>query len=166
MTDDHDPLKQELTGRNPGNPLPKSKGRVTLDPGIWDRLHATPYGRFDRVIAPDAPADPSKVRERRAWTPPPREALPNDGRPPRASACAASCALLTRRRAPPCVALSRQVSRVPFEHYNITTGKAVLDRELPRGKRMDCAMRDMRTSKIFNEMDPVKPFAGFPPEYM
>lgn len=118
MDDRQDPLKQELVGRNPLKPLPKSKGRVTLDPGIWDRLHATPYGRFDRVVAPEPVLDPSKM------------------------------------------------SRVNFEHYNVKVGRDVLDREFPRGKRTDCGGRDMRTSIIFKEMDPVQPFAGFPPEYM
>ena len=54
---------------------------------------------------------------------------------------------------------------MPCEHYSFATGKAVLYRELPRGKRMDCSIRDMRQSRIFAPMDPVQPFAGFPPEY-
>jgi hypothetical protein len=117
MSDQQDPLKSELLSQNLGNPKPKELGRTTLDARIWDRLHATPYGRFDRVIPSQPSADPSKC------------------------------------------------SRVPFEHYSFATGKAVLDRELPRGKRMDCSIRDMRQSRIFAPMDPVQPFAGFPPEY-
>lgn len=117
MSDAQDPLKSELISQNLGNPKPKELGRTTLDPRIWDRLHATPYGRFDRVIPSEPSADPSRV------------------------------------------------SRVPFEHYDFPTGRAVLDRELPRGKRMDCALRDMRASRIFAPMDPVAPFAGFPPEF-
>jgi hypothetical protein len=43
------------------------------------------------------------------------------------------------------------MSRVPFEHYKFTTDRKVLDREFPRGKRMDCeGVRDQRGSSIFD----------------
>ena len=39
-------------------------------------------------------------------------------------------------------------SRVNFDHYKVATGRADLDREFPRGKRVDFpgAGRDLRTS--------------------
>jgi len=45
-----------------------------------------------------------------------------------------------------------QFSRVPFDHYNIPTGSEILNRELPRGKRIQCdgQQRDQRMSSIFD----------------
>lgn len=66
---------------------------------MWDELHSTPYGRFDRVA------------------PPPREP-------------------------------TRYVSRVNFEHYNISNDPETLQREFPRGKRVHCdgPQRDTRSA--------------------
>ena len=33
-------------------------GRATLNPTLWDRLHSTPYGRFDRIVPPPPEANP------------------------------------------------------------------------------------------------------------
>lgn len=48
--------------------------------------------------------------------------------------------------------LAWQFSRVPFDHYNIPTGSEILNRELPRGKRIQCdgQQRDQRMSSIFD----------------
>ena len=106
MRDEMDPLKQEIVAAELGKPKRKELGRATLSATMWDRLHSTPYGRFDRVITPDiSNLDPSAV------------------------------------------------SRVPFEHYKIATDKQTLNREFPRGKRIECGGRDMRRSHIFDPME-------------
>ena len=33
-------------------------GRATLSPSMWDKLHSTPYGRFDRIAPPPPEANP------------------------------------------------------------------------------------------------------------
>ena len=54
---------------------------------MWDKLHATPYGRFDRMVPP-----------------------------------------------PPATFEGAHASRVNFDHYQIASGPAVVDREFPRGE--------------------------------
>ena len=65
-------------------------GRDTLEPTLWDRLDATPYGHFNKMMAAA------------------------DGAPRGSSA---------------------QRSRINFDHFNVETGRAVMDRELPKPKR-------------------------------
>jgi len=55
MSDQNDPLKLEINNAEIGKPK-RELGRATLSATMWDRLHSTPYGRFDR-IAPPAVAD-------------------------------------------------------------------------------------------------------------
>jgi len=61
MSDRRDPLKQELTVLDPmkdglmGDLKPRELGRPTLDPTMYNNLHSTPYGRFDRMVAPPPP---------------------------------------------------------------------------------------------------------------
>ena len=53
-----DPLKIELDHSKRKQEL----GRATLSATMWDRLHATPYGRFDRIIP--QPAEPTATFSR------------------------------------------------------------------------------------------------------
>ena len=110
LSDATDPLKHEVLVPHPsGKPtLPKrTAGRQTLDSSMWDKLHATPYGRFERMDAFAAAHPPTYD--------------PN------------------------------AASRVNFSHYNVSTDPAVLNREFPRGKRIEfgAGVRDMRASTIF-----------------
>ena len=61
MKDENDPLKQEIIQAELGKPKRKELGRATLSTSLWDQLHSTPYGRFDRVIPTDSHVDPSRV---------------------------------------------------------------------------------------------------------
>lgn len=106
--DADDPLKQELLASEMrvGGRVKRELGRATLSATMWDRLHATPYGRFDRMMAV-APSDHTQ---------------------------------------------KAQFSRVNFDHYNVSTDPADLDREYPRGKRIHfpASKRDQRSSTIFD----------------
>ena len=108
MNDLNDPLKQEVNALNmlPNGKLkPKPKmGRDSLDVRLWDRLDATPFGRFDRLLL-EHPPEPR-----------------TDG---------------------------EGFSRVNFDHYQVATDRATLDREFPRGKRIDSGVVAQRMSKIF-----------------
>ena len=117
IADYADPLKQELLKPSPSGKtvVPKRGGRATLSCAMWDRLHATPYGRFDRMDK-FAAENPPKVDPNR-------------------------------------------LSRINLEHYNVSRDPAVLDREFPRGKRIqfgDFSSGDMRKSNIFESVVPVE----------
>ena len=55
------------------------------------------------------------------------------------------------RIAPPPTEQNPYVSRVNFEHFDVSRDPDVLSREFPRGKKVQCdgQQRDQRTSTIF-----------------
>ena len=101
VSDKNDPLKLELNASMEGKPK-VPLGRATLPPTMWDNLHSTPYGRFDRII-------PMNIEP------------------------------------------GVYASRVNFEHYKIARDPEALNREFPRGKRVQCdgQQRDQHKSTIF-----------------
>ena len=61
MSDQLDPLKLEVNNAEIGKPK-RELGRATLRATMWDRLHSTPYGRFDRMVPP--PTEPNALVSR------------------------------------------------------------------------------------------------------
>jgi len=51
-------LKQELNSADFRGKPKVELGRATLNPTLWDRLHSTPYGRFDRIVPPPTEQNP------------------------------------------------------------------------------------------------------------
>jgi len=61
MSDQQDPLKLEINNADLGK-AKRALGRATLSATMWDRLHSTPYGRFDRIAPTPSALNPNFSR--------------------------------------------------------------------------------------------------------